>query len=89
VPSAAIELSMFVSHGIWYLRTRSIRLKAKDAGIAFEEFPELVQWQECGMIATLIRARADKKARKDGEGISRDAKTISTDVELQERPQVI
>ena len=37
---------MFISHGIWLLRTRKLRMKAKNAGVAFDEFPEAVEWQD-------------------------------------------
>lgn len=46
--SCAAEYSMFVSHGIWLLRTRGIRQRAKVAQLPFDEFPEAVEWQDGG-----------------------------------------
>ena len=39
---------MFISHGVWLLRTRSIRRRAKEAELAFDEFPEAISWQQSG-----------------------------------------
>lgn len=39
---------MFVSHGIWFLRTRDLRKKATDAGLSFDELPEAKAWQDKG-----------------------------------------
>jgi hypothetical protein len=43
--SAGIEGIMFLSHGIWVLRTRKMRKKAKEQGVAFDELPEAVEWE--------------------------------------------
>lgn len=40
---------MFISHGVWLLRTRGLRRRAKDAGLAFDELPEAIAWQEGGL----------------------------------------
>lgn len=40
---------MFISHGIWLLRTRRLRQRAKEAGLKFDEFPEAVEWQSKGI----------------------------------------
>lgn len=37
---------MFISHGVWLLRTKGIRKRAKQAGMAYDEFPEAIDWQE-------------------------------------------
>jgi hypothetical protein len=39
---------MFVSHFVWWLRTRGIRKRAKEAGITFDEFSEVIEWQNAG-----------------------------------------
>lgn len=44
--SAFVEIIMFISHGIWLLRTRKIRRRAKQAGVSFDDFPEAIEWQE-------------------------------------------
>ena len=38
--SIVIEGGIFVSHGIWLIRTRKIRAKAKAAGCTFDDLPE-------------------------------------------------
>lgn len=49
IVSAAIEASMFISHGIWFLRTKSLRARAKEAGMTFDEYPEAIEWQNQGV----------------------------------------
>lgn len=39
---------MFISHGIWYLRTRALRKRAEEAGKTFDEFQEAIDWQNQG-----------------------------------------
>ncbi len=41
-------MSMFVSHGIWLLRTRRVRMKCKEAGLEFDSHPEALEWQNNG-----------------------------------------
>lgn len=57
---------MFISHGIWFLRTRSLRRRAKEAGMTFDEFPEAVEWQNQGVDWTFETLMA-RFRRKDGE----------------------
>ena len=38
--SIVIEGGIFVSHGIWLIRTRKLRAKAKAAGCSFDDLPE-------------------------------------------------
>ncbi|KAK5209484.1 hypothetical protein LTR99_007754 [Exophiala xenobiotica] len=45
---AFMEMSMFLSHGIWLLRTRRLRKKCKDAGLGFDSHPEALEWQNNG-----------------------------------------
>lgn len=37
---------MFTSHGVWRLRTRNIRARAKQADMDYDDFPEAKEWQE-------------------------------------------
>lgn len=46
--SVLIEMSMFMSHGIWWIRTRRLRYRAKAAGLDFDTYPEAVEWQKHG-----------------------------------------
>lgn len=39
---------MFISHGIWLLRTRRLRKKCKEAGLDFDSHPEALEWQDNG-----------------------------------------
>ena len=39
---------MFLSHGIWLLRTRKLRREAKDAELSFDTFPPAQEWQNRG-----------------------------------------
>jgi len=43
--SATIEASFFLSQAIWLFRTRSIRQRAKEAELGWDEFPEAQAWQ--------------------------------------------
>ncbi|KAI9713933.1 MAG: hypothetical protein M1820_000663 [Bogoriella megaspora] len=67
---AAIELSMFLSHGVWLFRTRKLRRKAKEAGVTFDEFPEYTEWQSKATklnfkIMNLSRSRTDEVSGPD------------------------
>ena len=44
--SAAIEAGIFISQGVWLLRTRSIRRRAKECELKWEDSPEAQEWQE-------------------------------------------
>lgn len=48
VNSCSIEYAMFISHGVWLLRTRELRRRAKAFGMTFDEFPEAKEWQAGG-----------------------------------------
>lgn len=50
--SAFIEGMMFISHGIWFLRTRRLRKEAQAAGTTFDEYPPAVEWQSKGIDIT-------------------------------------
>lgn len=43
-----MEYGVFISHGIWLLRTRDLRRRAKEAQLPFDEFPEAMEWQDGG-----------------------------------------
>ena len=47
--SAALELSFFVSHGVWLLRTRRLRKRAREQNLSYDNFPEAVEWQARGL----------------------------------------
>lgn len=55
--SCAIEGSMFLSHGIWLLRTRKIRGRAKAAHVEYDEFPEAQEWQDKAIKVDFSRFR--------------------------------
>ncbi|KAK3047187.1 hypothetical protein LTR09_011389 [Extremus antarcticus] len=44
----AVEYGVFISHGVWLLRTRGLRRRAKEAGESFDDFPESKAWQDGG-----------------------------------------
>ncbi|CAK7236783.1 hypothetical protein SEUCBS140593_009735 [Sporothrix eucalyptigena] len=45
-----IEGSVFVSQGVWLLRTRGLRARARAAGLPFEEYDEAIAWQQQGSV---------------------------------------
>jgi hypothetical protein len=64
-------MSIVASQLIWLLRTRGIRKRAMEAGKAFEDFSEAIEWQSRGIdiektITTLFtkKSSADKKLEK-------------------------
>ena len=46
--STLIELGIFISHGIWLLRTRSLRREAAGLGVDFDAYPKAVDWEKAG-----------------------------------------
>ena len=46
--SCSIEYGVFISHGIWLMRTRKLRQTAKEADCTFDELPEAIEWQQAG-----------------------------------------
>ena len=48
---------MFISHGIWRLRTRRLHQEAEEAGVKYDEFPPAVEWQSKGYDVGLDRLR--------------------------------
>ncbi|KAI1330241.1 PQ loop repeat protein-like protein [Xylariaceae sp. FL0255] len=48
----AIEGSMFISHGIWLLRTRHLRDSAKNSNVPYDEFSDAITWQNKGVDVT-------------------------------------
>ncbi|KAK3044284.1 hypothetical protein LTS18_001701, partial [Coniosporium uncinatum] len=61
-----IELGMFLSHGIWLLRTRQLRKEAKTVGMTFDEYPEAVKWQEKGIkLSKIVPFGSKKQAKKE------------------------
>lgn len=43
--SAAIELAIFISQGIWLVRTRKLHKQAKSMGVDFDSLPEARRYQ--------------------------------------------
>ncbi|KAK5173528.1 uncharacterized protein LTR77_002209 [Saxophila tyrrhenica] len=43
-----VEYGVFISHGVWLLRTRELRRRAKAFGQSFDDLPEARAWQEGG-----------------------------------------
>jgi hypothetical protein len=63
---------MFISHGVWLLRTRDLRRRAKDADLPFDELPEARAWQEGGFklgpmpnLSTLLNAVRRKEPKPE------------------------
>ncbi|KAK5560185.1 hypothetical protein LTR46_001935 [Exophiala xenobiotica] len=77
---AFMEMSMFLSHGIWLLRTRRLRKKCKEAGLGFDSHPEALEWQNNGF----------KFPWKRTAPVSRDQhQQPSADVVVSEPPEKI
>lgn len=82
--SCSIEWGVFISHGIWLLRTRKLRQRAKDADSSFDEFPEAIEWQQNGFkwgrlvgIMTSFRKRNQEQPCFDVEqGEDRDVEGV-------------
>lgn len=55
-------MTMFVSHFIWFLRTRHLRKRAACEDVTFDTLPEAVEWQERGFDA-IQRIRGIWKVR--------------------------
>ncbi|KAI4095056.1 MAG: hypothetical protein L6R37_007133 [Teloschistes peruensis] len=85
---AAIEAGIFISQGIWLLRTRHIRHRAKEAVTAYEDFPEAQAWQENGFkfkfTVPTCRRKADTR-EKSSENTS--ASTSTTNVAGDEQSE--
>ena len=56
---------MFLSHGIWLLRTRELRKEAEQQKVAYEEFPPAVEWQSHGWDIGMTRLRKSLNAGND------------------------
>ncbi|KAI0469859.1 PQ loop repeat protein-like protein [Xylariaceae sp. FL0804] len=67
---AAIEGSMFISHGIWLLRTRQLRESARNAGVTFDEFPEAIAWQQEGVDVTFETLYTKLTTGREGQPIT-------------------
>ncbi|KAI4195113.1 MAG: hypothetical protein LQ350_007391 [Teloschistes chrysophthalmus] len=79
---AAIEAGIFISQAIWLLRTRSIRRRAKEAAIPYEDFPEAQTWQANGFKLTLPTWRRKAEADEKSSGnTSASASTVCVAVE--------
>ena len=71
-----IEGGIFVSHGIWFFRTRKLRASAKAAGQDFDELPESESYHvgvgRKGSIAASRDVERDEIARRGSLTVARD-----------------
>lgn len=68
---------------MWLLRTRGIRMRAKEAGQTFDEFEEGVEWQSRGFdLEKKLLSRFSKKTPK-GESSHVDMIGREEDVEAE------
>jgi hypothetical protein len=92
---ACIEMSMFVSHGIWLLRTRHLRRMCTELGVDFDAYPPAVEWQNSGIkvpckqypsstvhCTTDTEASADTAAAKQESGAGHSAAATLTASEI-------
>ncbi|EXJ89303.1 hypothetical protein A1O3_02369 [Capronia epimyces CBS 606.96] len=92
---ACIEMSMFVSHGIWLLRTRHLRRMCTELGVDFDAYPPAVEWQNSGIkvpckqypsstvhCTTDTEASADTAAVKQESGAGHSAAATLTASEV-------
>ncbi|MCJ1298464.1 hypothetical protein MMC08_001254 [Hypocenomyce scalaris] len=70
----ALELGIFVSQGIWLVRTRKLRKQAKLAGMEFDDLPEARQYQ-----ASPSGGRASSKPGADEVGMGLAAEPFQKD----------
>lgn len=66
---------MFLSHFIWYLRTRGLRQRATAEGQTFDECEEAVQWQAKGIDLRVTLTRLC------GRGSRAESTSANNDVE--------
>ena len=52
---------MFVSQGVWLLRTARLRKKVKEADSSFDTYPEAVEWQNNGFKFRREHQEADEE----------------------------
>ncbi|KAK4943172.1 hypothetical protein LTR10_017196 [Elasticomyces elasticus] len=64
--SACLEMSMFISQGVWLLRTRRLRKKCKEAGVEFDSHPEAMQWQSSGFKIPWSRTSSTQESEQTG-----------------------
>ncbi|KIV79237.1 hypothetical protein, variant [Exophiala sideris] len=63
---AFLEMSMFISQGVWLLRTRRLRKKCKEAGVEFDSHPEAMQWQSSGFKIPWSRPPSTQESEQTG-----------------------
>ena len=82
--SIFIEGGIFVSHGIWLIRTRKLRKEAKLAGKSFDDLPESEDYHvnvaRRGSIAAARDIQKDQIERRGSVALARD---------LEKGPEVI
>ena len=75
---------MFISHGIWMLRTRSLRREAKEADLTFDTYPPAIEWQEKSFSVPINRPRKFSRAYLPGEPLNIEADSESSEGEREE-----
>ena len=74
--SIIIEAGIFLSHGIWLIRTRKLRKEAKLAGKSFDDLPELEDYDvdvaRKGSIAVAKDVQEDQIERRGSVAFSTD-----------------
>ena len=74
--SIIIEGGIFVSHGIWLIRTRKLRKEARLAGKSFDDLPESEEYHvdvaRRGSIAAARDIQKDQIERRGSVALSRD-----------------
>lgn len=86
---------MFISQGIWLLRTRRLRKKCKEAGLDFDSHPEAVEWQNNGFKFPWLRSFSNPESEQQTGHMVGDIvpvtlapqKESSSAIGVPERPQ--
>ena len=79
---------MFISHGIWLLRTRRLRKKSKEAGLDFDAYPEAVQWQSSGFKISWSR-KSPAQGEEQSEHQVGDAVPVTSAAEKESPATVV
>ncbi|KAF7190063.1 putative membrane protein [Pseudocercospora fuligena] len=63
----AFEYAILISHGVWLLRTRGIRKRAKEAQTPYDDFPEAIEWQAQAWTLDWLSLKGIRRSKKDPE----------------------
>ncbi|KIW11868.1 hypothetical protein PV08_09141 [Exophiala spinifera] len=74
---AIIEMSMFISHGIWIFRTRRLRKRCKESGLDIDSHPEGVAWQNNGFKLPCKRSCPHSQVDAEARSLSNHCETIA------------